>query len=108
MMEALGLKQHITEPTHHKGNILDLIFMETTSQIKVSQLNMLSFISDHRLISATISVEKDIPKTTRMKVRYFKDVSPAMMMKNFNPPPLGLNTNTMKPRHNSPPGCRKC
>ena len=54
MMEALGLKQHITEPTHHKENILELIFMETTSQIKVSQLNMLDFISDHRLISATI------------------------------------------------------
>ena len=92
-MEPLGLKQHITEPTHHKGNILDLIFTETTSKIKVSQLNMLDFISDHRLISATISVEKDVPKITRKKVRYFKDVRPATMMKNFNPPPLSLNTN---------------
>ena len=93
-MEALGLKQHITEPTHHKGNILDLIFTETTSQIKVSQLNMLDFISDHRLISATISVEKDVPKITRKKVRNYKDVSPATMMENFNPPLLSLNTNT--------------
>ena len=96
MMEALCLKQHITEPTHHKGNILDLIFMETTSQIKVSQLNMLDFISDQRLISATLSVEKDVPKITRKIVRYFKDVSPATMMKNFNPPPLGLNTSANK------------
>ena len=60
-MEALGLKQHITEHTHQKGNTLDLIFTETTSQIKVSQLNMLNFISDHRLSSATISVKKDVP-----------------------------------------------
>ena len=94
MMEALGLKQHITEPTRHKGNILDLIFTEITSQIKVSQLNMLNFISDHRLISATISVEKDVPKITRKKVRNYKDVSPATMMENFNPPLLDLNTNT--------------
>ena len=55
-MEALGLKQHVTAPTHYKGNILDLMFMEATSQIKVSQPIMLNFISDHRLIAATISV----------------------------------------------------
>ena len=95
-LEALGLKQHITEPTHHKGNILDLIFTETTFQIKVSQLNMLDFISDHRLISATISVKKDVPKITRKKIRNYKDVSPAMMMENFHPPLLSLNTNTNK------------
>ena len=28
-MEDLGLKQHITAPTHYKENILDLIFMES-------------------------------------------------------------------------------
>ena len=55
---------------------------------------MLNFISDHRLISATISVEKDVPKITRKKVRNYKDISPAMMMENFNPPLLNLNTNT--------------
>ena len=73
--------------------ILDLIFTETASQIKVSQLNMLDFISDHRLISATISVKKDVPKITRKKIRNYKDVSPATMMENFYPPLLSLNTN---------------
>ena len=55
---------------------------------------MLYFISDHRLISSTISVEKDVPKITRKKIRKYKDVSPAMMMENFHPPLLSLNTNT--------------
>ena len=27
-MEALGLTQHVTQPTHNQGNILDLVFME--------------------------------------------------------------------------------
>ena len=62
MMEALGLKQHVIEPTHQKGNILDLISTETTSQINVSQFNMHDIISDYRLISATISVKKMYPK----------------------------------------------
>ena len=91
-MEALGLKQHITAPTHYKGNILDLIFTETMSQMKVSQPIMLNFISDHRLIAATISVEKEVPKVTRKKVRNYKNANPAMMMENFNPPNLNLST----------------
>ena len=49
MMEALGLKQHVVKPTHQKGNTLDLILTQSTSQINVSQLEMLDFISDHWL-----------------------------------------------------------
>ena len=91
-MEALGLKQHITAPMHYKGNILDLMFMEATSQIKVSQPIMLNFISDHRLIAATLSVEKEVPKITRKKVINYKNANPAMLMENFNPPNLNPNT----------------
>ena len=29
-MEALGLQQHVSFPTHHTGNTLDLIFTETS------------------------------------------------------------------------------
>ena len=47
MMEALGLKQHVVEPTHQKGNMLELIFSKVISQINVRQLEMLDFISDH-------------------------------------------------------------
>ena len=47
MMEALGLKQLVVEPTHQKGNILELVFTKVLSQINVRQLEMLNFISDH-------------------------------------------------------------
>ena len=96
MMEALGLKQNVIEPTQQKGNILYLIFTETTSQINISQLEMLDFILDHWLISATISVKKDVLKITRKKSRNFKEVSPATLMENFHPPHLEQNTNTNK------------
>ena len=32
-MEALGLQQRVSFPTHCAGNTLDLIFTETTSQL---------------------------------------------------------------------------
>ena len=34
-MEALGLTQHVTQPMHNKGNILDLVFTELDSKIKI-------------------------------------------------------------------------
>ena len=84
-MEALGLKQHVVEPTHQKGNILDLISTEVTSQINVRQLEMLDFISDQQLISVTIDVKKDVLKITRKKIRNFREVNPAMLMENSHP-----------------------
>ena len=57
-MEALGLKQHVVKPTHQKGNILHLIFTKIISQINVRQVEMLDFISDHQLISATHRCQK--------------------------------------------------
>ena len=47
MMEALGLEQHLNQPTHQNGNILDLIFTEDTSKIHLRELVILDFISDH-------------------------------------------------------------
>ena len=46
-MEALGLKNHVNQPIHQKGNILDLIFTKVTSKINVRELEILYFIYDH-------------------------------------------------------------
>ena len=46
-MEALGLQQQVNQPTHQKGNMLDLIFTEVTSKINLRDLEILNFISDH-------------------------------------------------------------
>ena len=105
-MEALGLKQHVVEPTHQKGNLLDLIFMKVTSQINVRQLEMLDFISDHWLILATIDVKKDVLKITRKKIRNFKEVSLATLMENFHPP--HLNQTPVKLTINLTSSCKKC
>ena len=35
MMEALGLNQHTNFSTHRSGNILDLVFTEVISSLKV-------------------------------------------------------------------------
>ena len=36
-MQALCLNQHVTNPTHQKGNILGLIFTEEKSDIQITK-----------------------------------------------------------------------
>ena len=82
--------------THQRRNILDLIFTEVTSQINVRELEMLDFISDHSLVSATTDVKKDLLKIKKKKIRNLKEVSPATLMENFHQPDLNPNTNIIE------------
>ena len=61
MMHAftvLGLTQHVTTSTHVKGNILDLIFTEETSSITLTSCQASSFLSDHKLVTAVLNIDK--------------------------------------------------
>ena len=55
---ALGLNQHVTTSTHVKGNILDLIFTEEISSIKLTSCQASSFLSDHKLVTAVLNIDK--------------------------------------------------
>ena len=58
-MEALGLKQHSTNPTHKSNNILDLIFTEILSDIGVEVVETATYISDHCPVIATLNIKKE-------------------------------------------------
>ena len=49
-MTALGLVQHVSIPTHKKGNTLDLIYTELGTNFSVSNIQSRPIMSDHRLI----------------------------------------------------------
>ena len=55
---SLGLTQHVTTSTHVKGNILDLIFTEEISSIKLTSCQAGSFLSDHKLVTAVLNINK--------------------------------------------------
>ena len=46
---ALGLTQHVTMSTHVKGNILNLMFTEEISSIKLTSCQASPFLSDPNL-----------------------------------------------------------
>ena len=57
-LTALGLTQHVTTSTYVKGNTLDLIFTEETSSIKLTSCQAGSFLSDHKLVTAVLNINK--------------------------------------------------
>ena len=58
-MQALGLKQHVTRPTHKQGNTLDLIFTELTSEIQVTNCTTHGYISDHSPVIIDTNLNKE-------------------------------------------------
>ena len=58
-VEALGLIQHSTTPTHKSNNVLDLIFTEIISNISVAVVETASYISDHCPVTATLNIKKE-------------------------------------------------
>ena len=58
-MEALGLLQHSTIPTHKSNNVLDLIFTEIMTDISVEVVETASYIFDHCPVIATLNIQKE-------------------------------------------------
>ena len=72
-MEALGLQQHINEPTHRLGNTFDLIYMESLNRVKVLHSFIGNLISDHRVVGIELEIRKQLEKHQPTKHRNYKE-----------------------------------
>ena len=57
-IEAIGLKQHVTEFIHNANHIIDLLIKESIGLIKVMQCTVAEFISDHWLAYMDVNINK--------------------------------------------------
>ena len=83
-MEAIGLQQHATYPTHMLDNILDLVFTELITQIHIKDLSCGSFLSDHCTVDFITTIPRDKPKTKSITYRNLKNINPEDMMKDID------------------------
>ena len=56
MKEALGLYQNVKLSTHNQGTTLDFILSEKAAKVKIVKINYGRYISDHRMIMATLNI----------------------------------------------------
>ena len=74
LMQAFGFDQHVEKFTHKAGNILDHIFTEEASEIRVTRCENKDFISDHCVIQCDIKVPKENIIRKTVKYRKFSKV----------------------------------
>ena len=83
-MEVLGLVQHVSEYTHMAGNILDLIYTFQGDGLSVQYCSVGPFVSNHRIILATINLRKLTLTWQKNRMRKTKDNRPTDFESKFN------------------------
>ena len=91
-IEAIGLKQHISGPTHKVGNTLDLIFTKIMSELKTKTHSKHALISDHCIVSIEVNISKPQHQRTNNKAMNTTTLTKEAMMGNFHPPIIESST----------------
>ena len=74
-IEGLGLQQHIIFSTHRQGNYLDLIIMETFSNLKITSCKEGPILSDHSTVEFTLSFPREDLLRKTITFRKIKDIN---------------------------------
>lgn len=74
LFESVGLVQHVKEPTHVGGHILDLIVTRQTDQIIDNTPKVDDLFSDHSSVLCQIQVGKSYWKKSHVSYRKTKSI----------------------------------
>jgi len=73
LIDSFDLKQHINEPTHSHGHILDMLFTRNSDNFLLNS-HVNSLISDHHAIHCQLLAAKPPPPVTKVHYRKLKRV----------------------------------
>ena len=78
ILEALGLYQCVTFPTHKSNNTLDVIILDIIAKIKPIYVRAGEFILDHCFVRSMFNIKKDPLPIKEVEFRKFKDINMEM------------------------------
>ena len=87
---ALGLTQHVTTSTHVKGNILDLMFTEEMSNIKLTSCQASPFLSDHKLVTASLNIHRQPIEKKKLSIHKLHSITENSFKAAFNESAIDL------------------
>ena len=92
-LEAMGLYQHVSFPTHKSGNTLDLVISEIQSRVTIMTTALDPYITDHRAIILTLNIKKVQPRRQIKNIRKLHTVTVDQWKEEFKPDNVLLSTN---------------
>ena len=98
-IKALGLQQHVNKPTHHPGNILDIIFTEVKSDLKASNCKTFAYLSDHCLVTIDINIRKEPWERAINTIRDTSKLTKKNLINSFTAPILDGDTHLNQACH---------
>ena len=91
-MRALGLKQHISGPTHVRGNTLDLIFTQLSNGFNITNSTLNGYISDHCMVSVDINIKKEKYPIETKEIKRQNKITGPTLAQHFTPPDFNEDT----------------
>ena len=73
-MSAMGYDQHVNFSTHNKGNILDLVYIDTSGELQAINTRPGLLVSDHYEIITTLSACKKNTHKKTIKYRAYEGI----------------------------------
>ena len=74
LVEWMNLQQHVNDPTHDRGHILDLVITRDGEEV-ISDLSVCPFyLSDHSVITFKLDMGKPLPIKKKIRIRKVKDI----------------------------------
>ena len=83
-MATLGLDQHIKEPTHRLGNILDLVYTELSSELKPVICSVGKNVSHRRMVICELKLQKQKLEKKTLCIRKISAVSDEELLSTFD------------------------
>ena len=83
-MAALGLDQHVKEPTHRLGNILDLVYTELSSELQPVICSVGKYVSDHRMVICELKLQNQKLEKKTLCIRKISAVSDDELLSTFD------------------------
>ena len=88
----MGLYQHVGFPTHRSGNILDLILSDIQQTVSVMTTTPGPYLSDHRVVIATLNSKRLKPMFSYQEVHKLKDITQEQLIDEFKPENVPLSS----------------
>jgi len=74
LLSVFNMRQHVLEPTHVKGGILDLIITFDSTIVKDVYVSPAGALSDHSLLTAVLPFQRPVPRLITRRVRSWRSV----------------------------------
>lgn len=87
VLSTAGLRQHVTDPTHTCGHILDLVISDSSEDI-ISSAQVGHYIADHAAVHCCLQLSKPPLPTKELVYRKTKSIDHAMFAQDLRESPL--------------------